>query len=184
MSRLRKIISNHVSPYVNNKVEDLVVNPDLRKEEDRDESYFLADQLFNDSNAYIQHSHQLGLFADAIRSGCYDYISSIEEANNHWEEWLIALHSFLADIKVTAKKKTINANKEQMIAESYQIAKKLVNALPIVPRVALIELLAQDIERGDFDDISPLQDAQKHWTKWLERARSIMKHRNVVLDYR
>ena len=71
-----------------------------------------------------------------------------------------------------------------MIENSYKTAKDLINGLAIVPRVALIELLTQDIERGDFDDISPLEDAKKHWEKWLTRARTILKARNVILDYR
>ncbi len=71
-----------------------------------------------------------------------------------------------------------------MIEDSYQIAKSLIHALPIVPRTNLIELLTQDIERGDFDDISPLQDARKYWDKWVQRTRKIMKLRNIILDYR
>jgi hypothetical protein len=50
--------------------------------------------------------------------------------------------------------------------------------------VALMELIAQDIERGDFEDISSLEDARKNWDKWVARARQILKSRNVILDYR
>jgi hypothetical protein len=71
-----------------------------------------------------------------------------------------------------------------MIDSSYQLAKSLIHALPIVPRTNLIELLAQDIERGDFDDISSIEDAKKNWNKWIQRARQIMKSRNIILDYR
>lgn len=184
MGRLKNRMANNVSPYVHKIVEDLVSNPDIRKEEDRDEAYLLADMLFNDSNAYTQNSHSLSMFANEIRNGCYDHISSIEDAQDCWEEWLSALHSFLASIKVTAKKKVNTASKEKMIFDSYKTAKDLINALRIVPRVSLIELLAQDIERGDFEDISTLDDARKNWDKWVNRATQIMKARNVILDYR
>lgn len=71
-----------------------------------------------------------------------------------------------------------------MIADSYLIAKDLINSLAILPRTALIEQMAQDVERGDFDDISPLSDAKKYWKQWVARARQILKARNIILDYR
>jgi hypothetical protein len=71
-----------------------------------------------------------------------------------------------------------------MIEDSYTIAKKLINSLPIVPRTSLIELIAQDIERGDYDDISSIFEYQKNWNRWLERTRNILKSRNIILDYR
>jgi hypothetical protein len=105
MRRLKKIKANHVSPYVHNIVEDMVYNSHIEKQQDRDAVYLFVDQLFDDSSAYIQDSYSAHKFAERIKQGYYDYISSIEDAESCWNQWLEALHSFLADIKVTAKKK-------------------------------------------------------------------------------
>ena len=184
MGRLIKKISNHVSPYVHQKVEDMVYNPDRKSEIDRDDAYLLSSMLFNDSDAYTQNSYFVSVFADKIKAGDYEHISSVDDARDFWNDWLDALHDFLKNIKVTAKKKIKKANKEKMISDSYSIAKDLINSLSILPRTTLIEQMAQDIERGDFDDISSLEDARKHWKDWIKRARQILKSRNIILDYR
>jgi hypothetical protein len=182
MKRLKKKIANHVSPYMHGVVEDLVARPDKRKEENTDPAFLLAKQIFAERGAHVHESNAVYRFADAIRSGCYDYVYSIPNKDMQREEWIKVLDGFLAGHKIIGKKKV--ANKEKMIEDSYQIAKSLIHALPIVPRTNLIELLAQDIERGDFDDISPLENARQNWNKWVQRARQIMKSRNIVLDYR
>lgn len=72
--------------------------------------------------------------------------------------------------------------KEKYISDSYAIAKDLIFSLPIVPRYDLMSQLAQDIERGDFDDISDQAGAKANWDAWLARARQILRARNIILS--
>jgi hypothetical protein len=67
------------------------------------------------------------------------------------------------------------------VKNSYQVAKKLIYSLPIVPRYDLIVELAQDINRGNFKDISSLDQSEKFWTKWIQRAREILVSRNIII---
>jgi hypothetical protein len=182
ISRLKKI-SNNVTPSINLEVERRVIENDLSLDETHSEAFSLTKSLFADS-PYISANNLLYDFSNNIINGKYSSISSVEDAVEHWHEWKEALVNFLKEKKVIAKKKQASITNEQKIALSYDLAKDLINGLMIVPRTALMELLAQDIERGDFDDISSIQDAKKNWQKWLQRARKILTLRNVVLDYK
>ncbi|MNR65822.1 hypothetical protein D3C85_1890300 [compost metagenome] len=42
--------------------------------------------------------------------------------------------------------------------------------------------LAQDIERGDFDDLGSINEARQNWEAWLARARKILQSRNIILS--
>lgn len=72
--------------------------------------------------------------------------------------------------------------KENYIGDSFSLAKDLINSLPIVPRYDLMSQLAQDIERGSFDDICDISNAKNHWDEWLSRTRSILRSRNIILS--
>jgi hypothetical protein len=75
-----------------------------------------------------------------------------------------------------------NPEKENFINNSFLLAKDLINSLPIVPRYDLMSQIAQDIERGDYDDISPMSEARNHWDEWLLRTKQILRFRNIILS--
>jgi hypothetical protein len=105
MARLKKRMANHVSPYMHGIVEDLVARPDRRKEEDRDPAFLLAKKIFAERGAHVHESNAVYQFADAIRSGCYDYVNTIPDSFLQKEEWVKILNSFLASRKIIGKKK-------------------------------------------------------------------------------
>lgn len=217
-SRLKKI-SNHVDPYINIEVEYRVRNPERSIPEERSDEILLVKKLFA-CTPFISTNSLIYQFAERIENGDYDYISSIEDAENHWDAWLEALNRFLNEEEVVEanffntktaklnnlygdqysnslytndyldmnkdlnkdKMKTSPTEKENFISDSYFIAKELINNLPIVPRYDLMAQLAQDIERGDFDDISPISEAKNYWNEWLARARKILQARNIILS--
>lgn len=77
------------------------------------------------------------------------------------------------------KPKSPKTEKEQFISDSFQIAKDLIYSLPIVPRYDLMSQLAQDIERGDFDDLG---DFQTNREDYLYRTKQILRSRNIILS--
>jgi hypothetical protein len=81
----------------------------------------------------------------------------------------------------TTPNKTVS-DKEDYISNSFALAKDLIYGLPIVPRYDLQAQMAQDIERGDFDDISSQADAKANWDAWLARARQILRARNIIIS--
>lgn len=80
------------------------------------------------------------------------------------------------------KPNQIVPDKEKYISDSFSLAKDLIYGLPIVPRYDLMAQMAQDIERGDFDDISGQGDAKAHWDAWLGRAKQILRARNIIIS--
>lgn len=70
-------------------------------------------------------------------------------------------------------------DKEHFISNSFLAAKDIIYSLPIVPRYDLMSQLAQDIERGDFDDLG---DFQTNKDAWLNRAKTILRSRNIILS--
>ncbi|AEO93289.1 gp18 [Bacillus phage G] len=75
--------------------------------------------------------------------------------------------------------KSPRTEKEHFINESFQIAKDLIYSLPIVPRYDLISQLAQDIERGDFDDLGGFSENRQGY---LDRAKTILRLRNIIIS--
>lgn len=104
MSRLRKRMANHVDPAIHVEVEKRVMENDIRNQEDRSVEFLLVKDLFADS-AYTPTNTMIYQFVEKIRNGEFDYISSIDDAGDYWDEWKKALVSFLASKNVLAKKK-------------------------------------------------------------------------------
>lgn len=75
--------------------------------------------------------------------------------------------------------KSPKTEKEKFISDSFQIAKDVIYSLPIVPRYDLMSQLAQDIERGDFDDLG---DYETNKDAYLSRAKTILRSRNLILS--
>ncbi|MNJ90039.1 hypothetical protein D3C87_76300 [compost metagenome] len=86
------------------------------------------------------------------------------------------------DVNKQNSQSIVPSEKEKFISDSYSLAKDLVYGLPIVPRYDLMSQIAQDIERGDFDDISSQADARSHWDSWLARAKQILRARNIIIS--
>lgn len=86
--------SNHVEPNIHNEVEDKVVNPNKSINENQSPAFLLTKQLFA-LTPFIPESTLGYEFARKIENGEYDYISSVEDAQNHLDEWLGALNDFL-----------------------------------------------------------------------------------------
>ena len=76
----------------------------LKNQEDRSAEFLLVKELFSDS-AYTPINTMVYQFSEKIKNGEYDYISSIGDARDYWDEWKKALVSFLASKNVLAKKK-------------------------------------------------------------------------------
>jgi len=77
------------------------------------------------------------------------------------------------------KPRAPKTDKEQFISDSFAIAKDVIYSLPIVPRYDLMSQLAQDIERGDFDDLG---DFETNRDAYLNRAKTILRSRNLILS--
>lgn len=86
--------SNHVEPSMHNEIEDKIVNPEININENQNPYFLLMKELFA-ATPFMQASGIGYEFARKIENGEYDHISSIEEAKNHWDEWLTALNDFL-----------------------------------------------------------------------------------------
>lgn len=86
------------------------------------------------------------------------------------------------DVNKTKTEPANPSEKEKFISDSYSLAKDLIYGLPIVPRYDLMSQIAQDIERGDFDDISSQAEARNHWDSWLARTKQILRARNIIIS--
>lgn len=69
---------------------------------------------------------------------------------------------------------------QKYFTTTFELAKQLIYSLPIVPTNDRIYELVQDIERGDFDDISSVEDAKQHWDQWVERTKEILRGRGII----
>lgn len=95
MKRLIKK-SNHVEPTIHNEVEDKVVNPDTNINENQNPAFLLTKQLFAET-AFVPAATLVNQFAKKIENGEYDYISTVDEAKDHMDEWLVALNEFIEE---------------------------------------------------------------------------------------
>lgn len=95
---MRRLIkkSNNVEPSIHKEVEDKIVNPSSNINENQSPAFLLMKELFADST-FMQASGRGYEFARKIENGDYDYISSIEEAKDHWDEWKLALAEHLKE---------------------------------------------------------------------------------------
>ena len=58
-----------------------------------------------------------------------------------------------------------------------QIVNKLYRTLPLVPIGTLTQDIAQDIQMGLYKDCG---DPNEHWDLWMERAKEILRDRNII----
>lgn len=94
-----------------------------------------------------------------------------------------ANHSSNLNNEITEKEVTKqNKRPEGYFANAFDLAKSLISELPIVPTNDRVYELVQDIERGDYDDISPIEEAGKHWEEYVERTKEILRGRRILLS--
>jgi len=107
---LKRLIkkSNHVEPTIHNEVQDKVTNPDNLNENQRP-AFLLAKELFAETT-FIQAGTFNYEFAKKIENGEYEHISSIEDAKEHWEEWLQTLNDFLNQKDDSSSKVDVKKN--------------------------------------------------------------------------
>lgn len=197
MSRLKKV-SNNVDPYINRKVEDIVVNQSFtKKNEDQSANFLLAKKVFA-LTPYIPTASSLYLFTEMLDNECIENLGEVNSSNK--DQWIAIVKSFIENTnKTRLSKKNVEANnyldmnkdlnvkvkhynREKEFVDSFSLAKDLINSLPIVPRYELMSQLSQDIEKGSFDDISSVEDARENWEDWVNRTKSILKSRNIILS--
>ena len=63
----------------------------------------------------------------------------------------------------------------------FLIAKRLLAELPIVPTNERLYELAQDIHLGFFEDISSIDEADKHWEAWVERTNDLLQSKHILI---
>lgn len=80
------------------EVEDKVIHPETNINENQSPAFLLMKQLFAET-AFVPTGTAGYQFARKIENGDYESISSIEEAKEHWQEWIDALHEFLDEIE-------------------------------------------------------------------------------------
>jgi hypothetical protein len=61
------------------------------------------------------------------------------------------------------------------------LARRLLQDLPMVPTNERIFELAQEIEIGLFDDLGPLEEAEKNWQAWKDRTVEILKAQKILI---
>lgn len=129
------------------------------------EAGVLESHFFNEASLKKKIAGPNNLYGDQYSDSLYtnDYLDMNKDVNK-------------------GKVKAPPTDKENFISNSYLLAKDLINGLPIVPRYDLMSQIAQDIERGDFDDISSPEEARSNWDAWLARARRILQSRNIILS--
>lgn len=66
-------------------------------------------------------------------------------------------------------------------SETYLLARRLLQDLPIVPTSERIFELAQEIEIGLFDDLGPVEKAEANWDAWKERTKEILKAQKILI---
>lgn len=104
-------------------------------------------------------------------------MSKLKKVANHTSE----LNNQITENEVVKDPKT-NLNKEGFFATAFELAKSLLSELPIVPTNDRVYELVQDIERGDFDDISPVEEAREHWSEYVERTNEILRARRILIS--
>jgi hypothetical protein len=75
-----------------------------------------------------------------------------------------------------------DSSKVLLSKEEFVIAKRLLADLPIVPTNERLYELVQEIQLGQFDDISSIAEAEDHWSEWKQRTLDILRSKNIVLS--
>ena len=55
----------------------------------------------------------------------------------------------------------------------FVIAKRLIADLPLVSTNDLIYTIVSDMYNGLYDDLGPIEDANKNWPEWVERCKEL-----------
>lgn len=74
--------------------------------------------------------------------------------------------------------------KEQQMSDTLLLAKQLIADLPLVPTNDLTYELAQEIEIGQFDDISSIELAHDKWDEWMQRTVEILRGKKILVASR
>lgn len=87
-----------------------------------------------------------------------------------------------SDLNNEIVEKEVSTGKGEYFSTAFELAKALIAELPIVPVNDRIYELVQDIERGDYDDIAPIEEAKEHWEAFVERTREILRARRILIS--
>lgn len=93
-----------------------------------------------------------------------------------------ANHTSELNQEIVEKEVTNQENKSGYFATAFDLAKALLAELPIVPTSDRVYELVQDIERGDYDDISPIENAKEHWEEYVGRTKEILRGRRILIS--
>lgn len=76
-----------------------------------------------------------------------------------------------------------NRSKIEQANMTFVIAKRIIADLPLVPTNDLIYSIVDDIQVGLYDDLGSIENADKNWSKWLERTKYILQAQGRLLMY-
>lgn len=93
------------------------------------------------------------------------------------------LNNLITEEEVVKDPKS-NLNREGFFATAFELSKALLAEIPVVPTNDRVYELVQDIERGDFDDIAPFEEAKSNWEAYVERTTEILRARRILISSR
>lgn len=100
--------------------------------------------------------------------------SRLKRVANNVSPWM---HEQVEKQMTNAKGDTTKKNQSKY---EFVIAKRLLMELPIVPTNERVYQLVQDIYIGLFDDISPIEEAERHWDMWKKRTMEILENTGIL----
>lgn len=88
------------------------------------------------------------------------------------------------EMSLEIDKKVLNPyhDVEKLNYDVFLLAKQLLADTPIAQSNHNTFTLVKCIMNGEFDDISPPNEAGYHWDQWLNRVRSIMLDKGLVVS--